>query len=161
MEKNSKAPLLTRTLIILLFSMILANIGGQMYGPLLPLYVQDLGADINQIGIFFALSMIAPLLFQIMGGWISDAIGRVQAIAIGSLAGLAGYIVFTIAPSWWWLLLAITGVSMASSFVGPSLNAFVAEESSEATRGKVFSIVQGTFMVVGVIGAPLGGFLAD
>lgn len=161
MDKTSKAPLLTRTLGILLLSMILANIGGQMYGPLLPLYVQHLGANINQIGIFFTLSMIAPLLFQIMGGWISDAIGRVQAIAIGSLAGLAGYIVFTIAPSWWWLLLAVTGVSMASSFVGPSFNAFVAEESSEATRGKVFSIVQGTFMVVGVIGAPLGGFLAD
>lgn len=161
MEKTAKAPLLTRTLVILLFSMIMANIGGQMYGPLLPLYVQKLGANINQIGIFFTLSMIAPLLFQIMGGWISDAIGRVQAIAIGSLAGLAGYIVFTIAPSWWWLLLAVTGVSMASSFVGPSFNAFVAEESSEATRGKVFSIVQGIFLVVGVIGAPLGGFLAD
>lgn len=161
MEKTKKAPLLTRTLGILLFSMIMANIGGQMYGPLLPLYVQDLGADINQIGIFFTLSMITPLLFQIMGGWISDAIGRVQAIAIGSLAGLAAYIVFTIAPSWWWLLLAVTGVAMATSFVGPSFNAFVAEESTEATRGKVFSIVQGTFMVVGVIGAPLGGFLAD
>lgn len=161
MKGTSKAPLLTRALVILLFSMILANIGGQMYGPLLPLYVQDLGANINQIGIFFTLSMIAPLLFQIMGGWISDAIGRVQAIAIGSLAGLFGYIVFTIAPSWWWLLLAVTGVSMASSFVGPSFNAFVAEESSEATRGKVFSIVQGIFLVVGVIGAPLGGFLAD
>lgn len=161
MEKTGKAPLLTRTLVILLFSMIMANIGGQMYGPLLPLYVQKLGANINQIGIFFTLSMIAPLLFQIMGGWISDAIGRVQAIAIGSLAGLGGYIVFTIAPSWWWLLLAVTGVSMASSFVGPSFNAFVAEESSEATRGKVFSVVQGLFLVVGVIGAPLGGYLAD
>jgi MFS family permease len=158
---QKKAPLLTRTLAILLFSMILANIGGQMYSPLLPLYVQHLGADISQIGLFFTLSMIAPLLFQIMGGWISDAIGRVQAIAIGSLAGLAGYIVFTIAPSWWWLLLAVTGVSMASSFVGPSFNAFVAEESTEETFGKVFSVVQGIFLVVGVIGAPLGGFLTD
>ena len=160
MDQDNK-PLLTRTLIILLASMVLANIGGNMYGPILPLYVQQLGADINQIGIFFTLSMIAPLLFQIMGGWISDAIGRVQAIAIGSLAGFAGYIVFTIAPSWWWLLLAITGVSMAASFVGPSFNAFVAEESSESSFGKVFSVVQGIFMLVTVIGAPLGGFLTD
>ena len=158
---QKKAPLLTRTLVILLFSMILANIGGQMYSPILPLYVQELGADINQIGIFFTLSMIAPLLFQIMGGWISDAIGRVQAMAIGSLAGLAGYIVFTIAPSWWWLLLAVTGVSMAASFVGPSFNAFIAEESSEGSYGKVFSVVQGIFMLVAVIGAPLGGYLTD
>ena len=156
-----KPSLLSNTVIILLVSMVFANIGGQMYGPMLPLYVQKLGADINHIGIFFTLGMIAPLLFQILGGWLSDAIGRVQAMAIGSLAGLAGYIVFTIAPSWIWLLLAVSFLAMASSFVGPSFQALVAEQSSEATRGRVFSITQGVFMIVGVIGAPLGGYLAD
>ena len=158
---NKKPRLLSTTLVILLFSMIVANIGGNMYGPLLPLYVQQLGADIGQIGLFFTLSMIAPLLFQILGGWLSDAIGRVQAMAIGSLAGLLGYLVFTVAPTWGWLLLAMTGLAMASSFVGPSFQALVAEQSTEETRGRVFSITQGIFMIVGVIGAPLGGFLAD
>ncbi|MFH2103654.1 MAG: MFS transporter [Chloroflexota bacterium] len=159
MEK--KAPLLTRTLIILLFSMIVANIGGNMFGPLLPLYVQELGADVTQIGVFFTLAMIAPLFFQILGGWLSDAIGRIQAISIGSLAGCAGYVMFVLAPSWGWLLLAMVGLSMASSFVGPSFQAFVAEESTEENRGRVFGIVQGAFLIVGVIGAPLGGILAD
>jgi len=158
---TKKPRLLSTTLIILLFSMIVANIGGNMWGPLLPLYVQQLGANIGQIGLFFTLSMIAPLLFQILGGWLSDAIGRVQAMAIGSLAGLLGYLVFTVAPTWGWLLLAMTGLAMASSFVGPSFQALVAEQSTEATRGRVFSITQGVFMIVGVIGAPLGGFLAD
>lgn len=158
---NKKPPLLTNTLIVLLVSMIAANIGGQMYGPLLPLYVQSLGATIEQIGLFFTLAMIAPLLFQILGGWLSDAIGRVQAMAIGSIAGFIGYVLFVIAPSWGWLLLAMVGLSMASSFVGPSFQAFVAEQSTEATRGRVFGIVQGIFLVVGVIGAPLGGILAD
>jgi MFS family permease len=158
---NKKPPLLTNTLIILLISMIAANIGGQMWGPLLPLYVQSLGANIQQIGLFFTLAMIAPLLFQILGGWLSDAIGRVQAMAIGSVAGLAGYIIFAIAPSWTWLLLGMVGLSVATSFVGPSFQAFVAEQSTEATRGRVFGIVQSMFLVVGVIGAPLGGILAD
>jgi MFS family permease len=156
-----KSPLLSRTLVILLISMIAANIGGQMYGPLLPLYVQSLGANIEQIGLFFTLAMIAPLLFQILGGWLSDAIGRVQAMAIGSIAGFIGYVLFVIAPSWGWLLLAMVGLSMASSFVGPSFQAFIAEQSTEATRGRVFGIVQSMFLVVGVIGAPLGGYLAD
>jgi DHA1 family multidrug resistance protein-like MFS transporter len=159
MEK--KPPLLTRTLVILLFGMILANIGGNMYGPLLPLYVQSLGADVSRVGIFFTLSMIAPLLFQILGGWLSDSIGRVKAMAIGSVAGLAGYVVFAVAPSWGWLLLGTIGLSIATSTVGPSFQAFVAEESSEANRGKVYGIVQGAFQVVGVIGAPLGGLIAD
>ena len=50
---------------------------------------------------------------------------------------------------------------MATSFVGPSFQALVAEESTEETRGRVFGIVQSLFLVVGVIGAPLGGILAD
>jgi MFS family permease len=158
---KKKSPLLTKTLVILLFSMIVANIGGSMYGPLLPLYVQELGADVGQIGVFFTLSMIAPLLFQILGGWLSDAIGRVQAMAIGSIAGLAGYIVFVISPSWGWLLLGMTGLAVATSFVGPSFQALIAEETNEGNRGRVFSVTQGIFMIVGVIGAPLGGWLAD
>lgn len=156
-----KPRLLSTTLLVLLFGMVVANIGGNMYGPLLPLYVQELGADLSQVGVFFTLAMIAPLLFQILGGWLSDSIGRVQAMAIGSLAGLLGYGVFVVAPSWGWLLLAMTGLAMASSFVGPSFQALVAEQSSEETRGRVFSITQGVFMIVGVIGAPLGGLLAD
>ena len=156
-----KPPLLTRNLVTVLFSMILANIGGQMCLPLLPLYVQQLGADVAQVGLFFTISMIAPLFFQILGGWLSDAIGRVQAIAFGSLAGLAGYLLFTISPSWGWLIPAMVGLSMATSFVSPSFQAFIAEESSEENRGRVFGLVQGTFLIVGVIGAPLGGFLAD
>lgn len=158
---SKKRSLLSPTLLILLFSMVVANIGGNMYGPLLPLYVQELGADLSHVGLFFTLASIAPLLFQILGGWLSDSIGRVQAMAIGSLAGLLGYLVFVAAPSWGWLLLAMTGLAMASSFVGPSFQALVAEQSTEETRGRVFSITQGVFMIVGVIGAPLGGFLAD
>jgi MFS family permease len=158
---QKKPPLLTPTLVILLVGMILANIGGNMYGPLLPLYVQSLGADVSHIGIFFTLSMIAPLLFQILGGWLSDLIGRIKAMAIGSVAGLAGYVVFAVAPSWGWLLLGTVGLSIASSTVGPSFQAFVAEESTEANRGKVYGVVQAAFQVVGVIGAPLGGWIAD
>jgi len=158
---DKKVPLITVTLAVLLFSMIVANIGTQMYGPLLPLYVQELGAGMNQIGIFFTLAMVAPLFFQILGGWISDAIGRVQAMAIGSVAGLAGYLVFVFAPSWEILLLATIGMAVATSFVGPSFQALVAEESPEESRGKVFGVVQGLFLIVGVIGAPLGGYLAD
>jgi MFS family permease len=68
---------------------------------------------------------------------------------------------FVIAPSWGWLLIAMVGLSVAMSFVGPSFQAYVAEESPEENRGRVFGIVQGAFLIVGVIGAPLGGFLAD
>jgi MFS family permease len=81
-------------------TMILANIAAQMIMPLESLYVQELGASVTQVGIFFTVASIAPLLLQISGGWLSDSIGRLQAIAIGSVAGLTAYVFCLFAPSW-------------------------------------------------------------
>jgi MFS family permease len=47
------------------------------------------------------------------------------------------------------------------SLVGPSFGAFIAEQSSEENRARVFGISEMIFMVVAVIGPPLGGWLAD
>jgi MFS family permease len=160
METVKKKPLLSGLLILFLTAMIFANIGGSMYGPLLPLYLKDLDATITQIGLFFTLAMIVPLALQILGGWVSDTLGRLRAIAIGSVFGVLGFIPLVLADTWEWLLLAVAIGAVARSLVGPSFDAFIAEHSSEENRGKVFGISQAIFMIVSVLGPPLGGFLA-
>ncbi len=156
-----KNPLMSRVLLAFMGTMILANIAGMMYRNLLPLYLQTLGADVGQIGLFFTLSAIAPLLFQILGGWLSDTIGRLQAVAIGSVAGVLGYVVYLVSPSWEWLLLAMVTGAVAGSFVAPSFQAFIAEQTSQENLGKVYGLSEGLFAVVGVIGPPLGGIISD
>jgi MFS family permease len=146
---------------VFLFAMILANIGGNMYQPLLPLYLKDLGAGVTQIGLFFTLSQVIPLALQILGGWISDTIGRLRAIAFGSLAGVLAYMVLILSPSWEWLLLGSAFSSIGGALVAPSFEAFIAENSQASSRARVFGISQALFMVVGVIGPVLGGLLAD
>jgi MFS family permease len=160
METVKKKPLLSGLLILFLTAMIFANIGGNMYGPLMPLYLKDLDASITQIGLFFTLSMIVPLALQILGGWVSDTLGRLRAIAIGSVFGVIGFIPLVLADTWEWLLLAVAIGAVARSLVGPSFDAFIAEHSSEENRGKVFGISQAIFMIVSVLGPPLGGWLA-
>jgi MFS family permease len=142
-------------------TMILANIAAQMIFPLQSLYVQELGASVEQIGLFFTISAIAPLLLQILGGWLSDAAGRLQAIAIGSMAGAAAYLFYIFAPSWQWLLPASVLTAMAVAFVSPSFQAFVAQESTEETRGRAYGLTSTMFMVVNVIGPILGGAIAQ
>jgi MFS family permease len=158
---RKNAGLLNRPLKIFVGTMILANIASGMQRPLLPLYLQSLGADINQVGLFFTLAAVAPLAFQILGGWLSDSIGRLQAVAIGSLAGMVSYIVILVAPTWHWLLIAVAAMAMASSFVAPSFQAFIAEQAKEENLGRVYGLTEGLFMVVGIIGPPLGGYLSD
>jgi len=50
---------------------------------------------------------------------------------------------------------------ITSSMVGPSFSAFIADQTPEENRGKVFGITNSLFMIIGVIGPPLGGFLAQ
>ena len=61
---EKKAPLLTPLLLLFMTAMILANLGGNKYGPLEALYLKDLGAGIGQIGLFYTLSQIIPLSHQ-------------------------------------------------------------------------------------------------
>lgn len=155
------APLLNRTLSLFLMTMVLANISAHMYEPLLPLYLKSLNANVVQVGLFFTLSQIIPLALQILGGWISDSLGRLRSIALGSLAGVVSYVWLILAPTWGWVLVGEGFASMTRSLVGPSFGAFIAEQSAEESRARVFGISEMIFMVVAVIGPPLGGWLAD
>ena len=85
---KKEPPLINNVLKLFMTAMVLANIAGMMYGSLLPLYLKSLNANVVQIGLFFTLSSILPLILQILGGWISDTLGRLRSIAMGSVAGV-------------------------------------------------------------------------
>jgi MFS family permease len=100
------------------------------------------------------------MVLQIVGGWFSDMVGRLRAIAVGSSIALIGYLMFFLSPSWEWVMLGLCIEYVSNSFVGPSFGAFIAEQTNETSRGKAFGISRGIFMTVAVIGPMLAGFLA-
>lgn len=165
MESSTSAPkkpaLLTPVLRWFLLTMILANVAGAMYGGFLPLYLKSLGADISQIGLFFTVAQIIPLVLQILGGWISDSLGRLKSIAAGSLAGVLSYLALILAPTWIWVLLGEGLNAVTRSLVGPSFGAFVAEESAEENRARVYGVVETFYTIVAIVGPPAGGYLVD
>ncbi len=148
-------------ILLFLLAMILANMGRNMYDPLMSLYMRDLGASVPQVGLFFTLGSIVPLLVQILGGWISDSLGRLRAIAIGSVIGIVSYLPLVLADRWEWLLLSSGLGAITGALVGPSFDAFIAEQSSEKNRARMFGLTQLIYGVVGVLGPGLGGWLAQ
>lgn len=157
MAKRGK--LITPVLWVFLFAWVLANLGGAMFNPLLPLYLKSLKAGISEIGLYFTLSMIIPLALQIIGGWLSDRIGRLRAIAIGSVGGTIGWAGIIVAPSWGWLLVCQSVGAIALAFSAPSISAFIAEQSEEKNRAKVFAITQSVMQIITIIGPLTGGLL--
>jgi MFS family permease len=156
-----KPSLLNTTLRWFLLAMILANIASEMYFTRLAVYLAELGASVAQIGLIFSLAAIVPLTLQIVGGWLSDSIGRLRTIAIGATAASVGYVLLPLAPSWQWAIPALMLEYVAGSMVGPSFSAFIAEQSTAAQRGRVFGVTKGIYLSVAVIGPLLGGFLAE
>lgn len=141
-------------------AMVLANIAGSMSPMLMGIYLTKLGADIGQVGLVFTITGVAILLLQVFGGYISDRIGRLRAIAIGSVGGIIGFICLVLAPTWQWMIVALIIYQIPFAMVGPSSGAFIAENSTEETRGQIYGITGTIYQITGIIGPPLGGFLA-
>lgn len=152
---------MTPTLRWFMLGMILANIAGNMFYSLLSVYLKELGASVEEIGLVFSLASVFMLGLQLAGGWLSDTLGRLRAVAIGSVVATAGYYLLAFADSWPVALGAICLEYVSGALVAPSFGAFVAEQSSEETRGRVFGIAESLFMIVGVVGPPLAGILAQ
>lgn len=143
-----------------LVAMILANIAAQMGYSMLSLYLIDLGANVSQVGLVFTLASLVPTGLQILGGWLSDTVGRLRIIAIASSVAVSGWLIFFLAPSWQWVLVGLCLDYVSNAAVGPSFSAYIAEQSCEAERGRVFGLTKSIYMVVTVVGPVLGGFLA-
>lgn len=158
---SRKLSLLTPALRWFLFAMVLANVASEMLFTLLAVYLTRLGASVAQVGLVFTLAAVVPLVLQIFGGWLSDSIGRLRAIAIGAVGGSLGYIGMALAPTWQWAAVALALEYISGALVGPSFGAYVADQSAEDERGRAFGLVKGIFLVVAVIGPLLGGLLAD
>lgn len=158
--KEKKERLITPVLAWFMFAMVLANISGTMTIMLTPLYLDDLGASITEIGFVFTIISVIALVLQIFGGWVSDSIGRLKAIAIGSLGGVISYFALVLAPSWQWLILALALNQIPYALIGPSFGAFIAENSTEENRGKVYGITDSVYQICGILGPLIGGALS-
>jgi MFS family permease len=166
MPKGTAKPrIFTPRIALFMLAMILANLGGMMFYPFFGILLKKMGFGIETIGLYFTISAVFPLALQIFGGWISDRIGRLKSIAIGSAAGAISWIGTIVAPysaEPLLLYLASNAIgSITAALVAPSFDAFIAESSDEANRARVFGVMQSVFMIVGIAGPPLGGLVAE
>lgn len=144
-----------------MLGMVLANIAGAMLYSYIALYLKELGASVGQVGLAFSVASVIPLALQVFGGWLSDTIGRLRTIAIGSAIASLGYVLFAVAPTWEWAIAALALEYVSGAAVGPSYAALIADESRDEVRGRIFGLTNGIFMIIGVVGPPLAGLLVE
>jgi len=70
---KSLQPLLSRKMILFLIGLTFAEATRAMTAVQIPVFLREIGASVSQVGLFFTLTMIVPLVLGIFGGWISDS----------------------------------------------------------------------------------------
>ncbi len=157
---KSLQPLLSRKMILFLVGLTFAEATRAMTAVQIPVFLREIGASVSQVGLFFTLTMIVPLVFGIFGGWISDSIGRLRAILFGSLAGILGYLPFAFAQRWEVTLIGPIILAVATALIQPSFRAYIADTCPAETRGRVFGLSKSFITAAWILTPPLGGFLA-
>ncbi len=133
--------------------------------PVIPTLVQELGnisaeQSTLYIGALGATYAIMNFLFGPVLGSLSDRYGR-RPILLASIATLGlDFLIMGFANSVWLLFLgrALSGISGATF---STANAYIADVTEPAERGKAFGMTGAAFGFGFVFGPVLGGFLGD
>ena len=111
----------------------------------LPLYLAHAGIEPAVIGGFYTASGAMTALLVAFSGVLADRWGRRNFLIAGTLLPIASYAIFALTTDVPWLVFAsfLGGVGLANGAAGAltiaSFDAMLADNTSEATRTKVFA----------------------
>jgi len=123
--------------------------------PVLPLFVQALGAGDTLLGLIAAVSPLAGILFSFPIGVISDSIGRRRLLRASGAVFLLAPLLYLFITDPLWLIPVRFFHGTATAILGPVVSAIIAERFP-ATKGEML----GSYSSATLIGrtlAPLAG----
>ncbi len=143
----------------------LMTTGHAMAFPFLAIYLNaHRQVPMAWVGLFLSLSMFVASFSQVVGGEVSDAIGRRRVMMISLIlravliAGM-GWVILAEAPLWALFLLHPLGI-FVGSFFHPSARAWVADFTPPARRMKAYGFLRIGTNAGWALGPALGGLLA-
>ncbi|TYL36634.1 MFS transporter [Natronococcus pandeyae] len=108
-------------------------------------------------GVLMAVSVLAGAIFTISGGVLSDSVGaRMPVLVLFLVTACVGFGVLTLAPSFWYVVLACALIGAGQGGIGGPLTALLADLTVEERMGRAM----GTNNVLGDVGGGLGPLVA-
>jgi MFS family permease len=154
---------MSRDVVLLLTSLMLASIPVGYLQVVLPLYLNRAGLEPALIGILYSVSGLVTAVLVAFSGVLADRFGRRHFMICGTALPIVSYAIFAWSTNPTWLLLAsfVGGVGLASGAAGAmtaaSFDALLAEHTPPARRTTVFAWSQALWSVALAAGALAAG----
>ncbi len=143
---------------ILSFTLLVVMLGYGMVLPIMPFYIEMLGAGGRELGWLMATYALMQLLFAPLWGILSDRVGRKPVLTVGVLGYAISLLMFGMATTFWMLFVARSLSGILSSATMPTAMAYIGDSAPEEERGGGMGRL-GAAMGVGVVLGPLAGGL--
>jgi len=131
-------------------SSLFNDIGSEMIAPILPFYISSLGGGGVAIGLLSGLREGLSSLFKLLGGWLSDKIGkRMPFVFFGYLLSVIFRFLLIIANSWQ-AVISFVGLERIGKLRDAPRDAIIAVSTKK--RGRGFGLHQAMDTAGGIIG---------
>ncbi|MGC8932754.1 MAG: MFS transporter [Candidatus Methanodesulfokora sp.] len=125
----------------------------------LPLYLQELGASVAEVGISYAAINAAWAVSQLPGGLLSDRFGRKRVIVMCTSTFIPFFISMPILKSWLAAAIAITVSSFFAGLQNPSFSSMIAESSEGSSTARAFGFYNFLMNLGWAVGPLMGAFI--
>lgn len=150
-----------RSLWILSFTLLVVMVGYGLVLPIMPFYIQNLGAGGSELGWLMSTYSLMQLIFAPIWGILSDRWGRKPILCIGIFGYAITLLFFGLATKFWMLFLARSLSGILSSATMPTAMAYIGDNTTETERSGGMGKL-GAAMGIGVVLGPLlGGLLSE
>jgi len=131
-----------------------------LWWPYWSLFILELGATKELVGILQMIETVTQLVCQLPGGILADRFGRRKLIVYGSIFRVASPIIYILSTSWTHIAPGLFIGSFAMLGL-PAMNALMAESLPMVSRGAGLSAYRAVTWMPMIITGLLGGVIMD
>ncbi len=146
-------------LYILAFVLVVVTLGYGVVIPIIPFYMESLGAGGTELGLLVASYGIMRMIYAPVWGVVSDRIGRKPVMIIGIFGYGITMLLFGLATQLWMLFAARIVSGILSSATSPTTLAYVGDSTAEKDRSSGMGILGAAGGLGTIFGPGLGGLL--
>ncbi len=148
-----------RNLFILIIVLFVVMLGYGIVIPILPFYVEEMGAGGLELGLLVASYGATRMICGPFWGSLSDRIGRKLVLLLGILGYAVTMVWFGLADRLWMLFAARILSGILSSATSPTTMAYISDSTPEKERGGGMGLLGAAGGIGTIAGPALGGFL--
>jgi len=131
-----------------------------LWWPYRGLYILELGATKEQLGLLLTVETVSNLIFQYPGGVLADRYGRRKLIIVGSILRMLSPLSFMLAKDWTQIIPAM--ILSSSAMIGlPARMALITESMPSGKRSSGLAIYSTVTSIPMIVTSLMGGVIVD